>query len=108
MVRSKIIHLKKIYKFHFNHFLVKRMVFVLSIKDDFYKNKKFIFWSNYPGYEKMLKSEIVYLTKIYKFYFNHFLVKRTIFYLSIKNGFSKIKNSYFPAKLCKIRKNVKK
>ena len=91
MLRSKIVNLRKIYKFYFHHFLVKRAVFVLSIKNGFYKIKKSIFWPNYARYEKMLRSKIIYLRKIYKFYFHHFLVKRTVFVLSIKTVFYKMK-----------------
>ena len=32
MLRTKIVHLKKIYKFYLDHFLVKRTVFVLTEK----------------------------------------------------------------------------
>ena len=104
MVRSKIIHLKKIYKFNFNHFLVKRTVFVLSIKNDFYKIKKFISRSNYARYEKMLTSEIVHLIKIYKCYFNHFLVKRMVFVLFIKNDFYKIEKFIFRSNYARYEK----
>ena len=93
MLRSKIVYLKKIYKFDFDYFLVKRMVFVLSIKNGFYKIKKSIFRPSYISYEKILRNKIVRLRKIYKFDFNHFLLKRTVFVLSIKNGFYKIKKS---------------
>ena len=95
MLRSKIFHLKKIYKFDVEHFFVKRTVFVSSIKNGFYKIKKSIFRPNYTRYEKMLRSKIVYIRKIYKFYFDHFLVKHTVFVLSIKNGFYKMKKSIF-------------
>ena len=53
------------------------MVLVLSIKDGFYKIEKSIFRPNYVRYEKMLTSKIIHLKQIYKFYFNHFLEKRT-------------------------------
>ena len=42
MLRSKIIHLKKIYNFDFDHFLIKRTVFILIAKNVI-KNKKFNF-----------------------------------------------------------------
>ena len=54
----------------------------------------------------MLKSKIVYLKKIYKFGFDYFLEKRTVFILIKKNV--KNKKPWFPAKLCEIRKNVNK
>ena len=42
MLRSKILHLKKIYNFDFDHFLIKRTVFVLIVKN-VNKNQKFNF-----------------------------------------------------------------
>ena len=42
MLRSKIVHLKEIYTFDFNHFLLKRTVFVLIVKNVI-KNQKFNF-----------------------------------------------------------------
>ena len=57
------------------------MVLVLSIKDGFYKIEKSIFRPNYARYEKMLKSKIVHLKETYKFWFDHFLEKRTVFIL---------------------------
>ena len=87
MLTSKIIYLKKVYKFVLDHFLVKRPVLVLSIKNCFYKIKKSILRSNNARHEKILTSKIIHHKKIYKFVFNHFLVKRTVLVLSIKNGF---------------------
>ena len=86
MLISKIVHLKKIYKFGFAHFFFffeKRSVFIFI--------------------KKTLKRKIVHLKKIY-----HFLIKRTVFVLILKNV---IKNQKFnfPEKLCEIRnKNFKK
>ena len=101
-LKSKIVHLKKIYKFGFDHFLVKRTVFVL-IKKTLLKIKNCCFRPKNARYEKMLRSKIIYLKKIYKFYFDHFLKKRTAFVLIVKNV---IKNQKFnfPDKLCDIRK----
>ena len=50
----------------------------------------------------MLTNKIVHLTKIYNFDFDHFLMKRTVFVLIVKNV---IKNEKFnfPEKLCEIR-----
>ena len=45
MLRSKIIHLKETYKFCFDHFLEKRMVFIL-IKKTWLKIKSSGFRSN--------------------------------------------------------------
>ena len=42
MLRSKIVHPKKLYNFDFDHFLIKRTVFVLFVKNVI-KNKKFNF-----------------------------------------------------------------
>ena len=101
MLRSKIIHLKEAYKFCFDHFLEKRTVFIL-IKKTLLKIKSCRFWPNNGRYEEMLKSKIVHLKKIYNFDFDHFLIKRTVFVLIVKNV---IKNQKFnfPDKLCEIR-----
>ena len=61
------------------------MVLVLSIKDGFYKIEKSIFRPNYATYEKMLRSKIIHLKETYKFCFDHFLIKRTVFVLIVKN-----------------------
>ena len=42
MLRSKIVHLKETYNFDFDHFLIKRTVFVL-IEKNVIKNLKFNF-----------------------------------------------------------------
>ena len=55
MLRNKIVCFKKIYKFDVYHFLLKRAVFVLSIKNSFYKITKSIFRPNYAGYEENVK-----------------------------------------------------
>ena len=101
MLISKIIHLKETYKFCFDHFLIKRTVFIL-IKKMLLKIKSYSFRSNNARYEKMLRSKIVHLKKIYNFDFDHFLIKRTVFILIVKNV---IKNQKFnfPDKLCDIR-----
>ena len=51
--------------------------------------------------KKMLSSKIVHLKEIYNFGFDHFLIKRTVFVLIVKNV---IKNQKFnfPDKLCDI------
>ena len=55
----------------------------------------------------MLKSKIIHLKEIYNFYFDHFLIKRTVIVLILKNV---IKNQKFnfPDKLCNVQKNVNK
>ena len=65
------------------------------------------FRPNYARYEKILQSKIVYLKETYKFYLDHFLIKRTIFVLIVKNVI-KNRNFNFAAKQCKIQQNVKK
>ena len=101
MLKSKIIHLKETYKFCFDHFLEKRTVFIL-IKKTLLKIKSCGFRANNARYEKMLRSKIIHLKKIYNFYFDHFLIKRTVFVLIVKNV---IKNQKFnfTDKLCDIR-----
>ena len=97
MLRSKIIHLKEIYNFDFDQFLIKRTVFVLIVKN-IIKNQKF----NFP--DKLCDiRKIVRFKKIYKFYFDHFLIKYTVFVLNVKNV---IKNQKFnfSDKLCDIQK----
>ena len=100
MLTSKIIHLKETYKFCLNHFLEKPTVFIL-IKKTLLKIKSCGFRPNNGRYEKMLRSKIVHLRKIYNFDFDHFLIKRTVFDLIVKNV---IKNQKFnfPDKLCDI------
>ena len=84
MLESKIVHLKEIYNFDFNNFLIKRTVFVLIVKKVI-KNQKI----NFPDklYDILNKC-----LKIYKFYFDHFLIKCTVFVLIVINT---IKNQKF-------------
>ena len=91
MLRSKI-HLKETYKFCFDHFLEKRTVFSLIKKKTLLNIKSCSFRPNNGRYEKMLKSKIIHLKKIYNFDFDHFLIKRTVFVLIVKNV---IKNQKF-------------
>ena len=92
---------KKIYRFDFDHFLEKRKVFIL-IKKTLLKIKICGFRSNNASYEKMLTSKIVHLKEIYNFDFDHFLKKRTVFVLIVKNVI-KNKKFNFSDKLCDIR-----
>ena len=72
MLRSKIVHLKEIYKFGFDYFLEKRTVFIL-IKKTLLKIKSCGFRRPNNGrYEKMLKSKIVHLKEIYNYNFTIF------------------------------------
>ena len=83
MLKSKIVHLKEIYKFDFDHFLIKCTVFVLIMKNIF-KNQKFIFPLKHC--EKMLRNKIVPFKRIYKYCFDHFLIKCTVFVLIVINA----------------------
>ena len=71
------------------------MVLVLSIKDGFYKIEKSIFRSNNARYEKILIGKIIHLKETYKFCFDHFLEKRTVFILIKKKTLLKIKSCGF-------------
>ena len=101
MLQTKIVYLKKIYKFCFDHFLEKLTVFVL-IEKTLLKIKSYGFRLNNARCEKMLRSKIVRLKEIYNFYFDHFLIKRTVIVLIVKNV---IKNQKFnfSDKLCDIQ-----
>ena len=57
--------------------------------------------------KKILRNKIVRFKKIYKFYFDHFLIKCTVFVLIVKNV---IKNQKFnfSDKLCDIQQNIKR
>ena len=104
MLRSKILYLKKIYKFGFDHFLVKSTVFLL-IEKTLLKLKNCGCRPNNTRYEKILTSKILYLKKIYKFDFHHFLIKRTVFVL-IWKMLLKIKNSIFRTNSATYETNV--
>ena len=104
ILQSKIVHLKETYKFCFDHFLEKCPVFIL-IKKTSLKIKSCGFRPNYARYEKILQNKIVHLKETYKFYFNHFMIKRTVFVLIVKNVI-KNQNFNFAAKQWKTRKNV--
>ena len=100
MLRNKIIHLKKIYNFDFDNFLIKRTLFVLIVKNVI-KNQKF----NFPDKLCDIRNKIIRFKKIYKFYFDHFLIKCSVFVLNMKNV---IKNQkwIFSDKLRHTKKNV--
>ena len=102
MLRSKIVHLKEIYNFEFDHFLIKRTVFIL-IKKTLLKIKSCGFRPNNARYEKILRSKIICLKKIYKFYFDHFLIKCTVFVLNVQN-FIENQKLNFSDKLCDVQK----
>ena len=73
MLQSKIFHLKEIYNFDFDHFLIKRTVFILIVKKVI-KNQKINFSDKLRHTKQMLRNKIVRFIKIYKFYFYHFLI----------------------------------
>ena len=63
MWTNKIVHLKKIYKFDFDQFLIKRTVLFYS-REMLLKIKNSIFRPNYVIYKKMLRNKIVDLKQI--------------------------------------------
>ena len=60
----------------------------------FLQNWKIHLWPNYARYEKMLRAKIIHLKEAYKFCFDHFLEKRTVFIL-VKKTLLKIKSCGF-------------
>ena len=62
MLKSKIVHLKKIYKFNFDYFFGKRTVFIL-IKKTLLKIKSCGFRPSNARYEKMLSSIKLFISK---------------------------------------------
>ena len=86
MLRNKSIRFKKIYKFYFDHFLIKSTVFVLNVKNVI-KNKKLNFFGqNLRHTKKMLRNKIVRFKKMYKSYFDHFLIRIIVFLINMKNA----------------------
>ena len=53
MLSSKIVHLKEIYNFGFDHFFIKRTVFVLIVKNVI-KNQKF----NFPDKQWKIRKNV--------------------------------------------------
>ena len=84
MLRSKIVHLKEIYNFDFDHFLTEITVFVLIMKYVI-KNQKIKFSGQTATYGKMLRNKIVHLKKIYKFYLERFLIGIIVFLININS-----------------------
>ena len=86
MLKSKIVHLKKIYNFDFDDFLIKRTVFVLIVQNVI-KNKKIQFSvQTVRNTKQMLRNKIIRLRKVYKFYFDHFLIGIIFFLINMKNA----------------------
>ena len=79
MLRSKIVHLKEIYNFYFDHFLMKRTVFVLIVKNVIKKSNIQFSGQTLRHTKQMLRNKIIRFKKIYKFYFDYFLIKCTVF-----------------------------
>ena len=103
MLSSKIVHLKKIYNFGFDHFLIKHTVFVLIVKNVI-KNKKSQFSGQTLRHTKqMLRNKIIRLKKICKFYLDHFLIKCTVFVLNVKNVIKNQKLNFLDT-LCDVQK----
>ena len=65
ILEGKTVHLKKIYKFDFDHFLKKLTVFILIEKTLLKIIKNCGFGSNNTRYEKMLRIKIIRFKKIY-------------------------------------------
>ena len=72
MLRNKNVRFKKIYKFYFDHFLIKCTVFVLIVINTI-KNQKFNF------------------KKLHKFYMEHFLIEIIVFLIKLGNLHQKAK-----------------
>ena len=85
MLSSKIVHLKEIYNFGFDHFLIKRTIFVLIVKN-VNKNQQFC-GQTLQHTKQMLRNKIVRLKKIYTIFFYHFFIKCTVFILNVKKGY---------------------
>ena len=87
-------------------FYPSKTVFIL-IKKKLLKIKSCGFQPNNARCEKMLLKKIVHLKEIYNFDFEHFLIKRTVFVLILKNVIKNQKFNFLD-KLCDIKKNFKK
>ena len=77
MLTSKIIHLKEMYKFCFDHFLIKFTVFVLNVKNVI-KNQKFNL-SDKLRHKKNVKEQNCS-------YFDRFLIGLIVFLINMKNA----------------------
>ena len=74
MLRSNFVHLKRIYKFYFDHFLLKRTVFVLIEKTLLKIIKNSGFRTNNATYEKNVSKQNIRFKKIYKFAVDYSLI----------------------------------
>ena len=84
MLWSKIVDLKEIYNFDFDHFFIKHTVFVLIVKNAI-KNKKFNFLAKLYGVRKMYQIKVVVFKKLYIFYIKHFLILNIREFKLLKN-----------------------
>ena len=99
--RDNFVHLKKIYKFTSDHFLIGDVVFVLIVKNAL-NNEEFHFVPNLSG----IRNKIVCFEEIYKFAHDNFSID-AISCFSMKNIFLKIKYSIFPPKYTRDGKTAK-
>ena len=65
------------------------------------------FRPNNVRYEKMLQSKMVRLKEIYNFDFDHFLIKRTVFVLIVKNVIKNQKIQFSRQTLWSVKKFYK-
>ena len=85
MLRNKIIRFKKIYKFYFDYLLVK-CSFWFNCEKCYYKSKIEFFGQTLRHTKKMLRNEIVRFKKMYKSYFDNFLIGIIVFLINMKNS----------------------
>ena len=85
MLRNKNVRFKKVYKFYFDHFLIKCTVFVLIVMN-IIKNQKFNFIAKLYRCEKILQIKVVVFKKLYKFYIKYFCIGIIVFLINIKNA----------------------
>ena len=67
------------------HFLIKCTVFVLNVKNVI-KYQKLNFSDKLRHTKKMLRNKIVRFKKMYKSYFDHFLLGIIVFLINMKNA----------------------
>ena len=88
MLKSKIVYLKEIYNFDFDHFLIKTTVFVLIVENVI----KIQFSGQTLRHTKqMFRNKIACFKKIYNFDFKHFLIRIIVFLINIKNTIKKLR-----------------
>ena len=87
MLRNKIVRFQKIYKFYFDHFLIKCTVFVLIVINTI-KNQKFNFLAKLYGISNNVRLQIKFVAfkKVYEFYIEHFLIGIIVFLINTKHA----------------------